>query len=123
MSSFLTLGLYFVFHRFWSIRNLDIILLILLAPGLLMVHEGRRRQLLVREAEAVAARESEATRQQLPAERARTESETNSGTEPAGTDPQLEAAAALLIARPTSLLVQTDGTGPDGRHGRSQHRK
>lgn len=45
LSSFLTIGLYFAFHRFWSIRNLDIILLILLAPGLLMVHEGRRRQL------------------------------------------------------------------------------
>ena len=52
MSSFLTIGLFFVFHRFWSIRNLDIILLILLAPGLLMVYEGRRRQLV--ESEAVA---------------------------------------------------------------------
>ncbi len=31
MSSFLTIGLFFVFHRFWSIRNLDILLLILLA--------------------------------------------------------------------------------------------
>ena len=45
LSSFLTIGLFFVFHRFWSIRNLDIFLLILLAPGLLMVYEGRRRQL------------------------------------------------------------------------------
>ncbi len=54
MSSFLTIGLFFVFHRFWSIRNLDIILLILLAPGLLMVYEGRRRQLV--ESEAVAQR-------------------------------------------------------------------
>lgn len=46
LSSFLTIGLYFVFHRFWSIRNLDIVLLILLAPGLLIVHEGYRRQLI-----------------------------------------------------------------------------
>lgn len=45
LSSFLTIGLYFVFHRFWSIRNLDLVLLILLAPGLLIVHEGYRRQL------------------------------------------------------------------------------
>ncbi len=45
LSSFLTIGLFFVFHRFWSIRNLDIAFLILLAPGLLMVHEGHRRQL------------------------------------------------------------------------------
>ncbi|EMI53991.1 putative membrane protein [Rhodopirellula sallentina SM41] len=44
MSSFLTIGLFFVFRRFWSIRNLDILLLILLAPGLLMVNEGYRRQ-------------------------------------------------------------------------------
>jgi hypothetical protein len=44
MSSFLTIGLFFVFRRFWSIRNLDIVLLILLAPGLLMVNEGYRRQ-------------------------------------------------------------------------------
>ena len=42
LSSFLTIGLYFVFHRFWSARNLDIFLLILLAPGILMVHEGRK---------------------------------------------------------------------------------
>ncbi len=61
LSSFLTIGLYFVFHRFWSIRNLDIVLLILLAPGLLMVHEGYRRQLRELESEAVAARQSEAT--------------------------------------------------------------
>ncbi|QDS91911.1 hypothetical protein FF011L_06470 [Roseimaritima multifibrata] len=42
LSSFLTIGLFFVFHRFWSIRNLDILLLIMLAPGLLMVYGGRR---------------------------------------------------------------------------------
>ena len=46
LSSFLTIGLFFVFHRFWSIRNLDIALLIMLSPGLLMVYEGRRRQLV-----------------------------------------------------------------------------
>ena len=53
LSSFLTIGLFFVFHRFWSIRNLDIVLLILLSPGLLIVHEGRRREL----AEIAAAEE------------------------------------------------------------------
>jgi hypothetical protein len=41
----LTIGLYFVFHRFWSIRNLDLVLLILLAPGLLIVYEGRQLEL------------------------------------------------------------------------------
>ncbi|MEM6779036.1 MAG: hypothetical protein AAF670_15370 [Planctomycetota bacterium] len=44
MSSFLTVGLFFIFRRFWSVRNLDIVLLILLAPGMLMVNEGYKRQ-------------------------------------------------------------------------------
>lgn len=57
LSSFLTIGLYFVFHRFWSIRNLDIVLLILLAPGLLMVHEGRRRHLREMESGEIATRD------------------------------------------------------------------
>ncbi|GAA5507447.1 hypothetical protein Rcae01_02903 [Novipirellula caenicola] len=59
LSSFLTIGLFFVFHRFWSIRNLDIFLLILLAPGLLMVHEGRRRQLQEIESEVITHRQTE----------------------------------------------------------------
>ncbi|MFN3192040.1 MAG: hypothetical protein ACE361_16130 [Aureliella sp.] len=45
LSSFLLLSLYFVFHRFFSVRNLDIILLLLLAPGLMMVYEGRRQRI------------------------------------------------------------------------------
>lgn len=45
LSSFLLLSIYFVFHRFFCIRNLDILLLILLAPGLMMVYEGRRMHL------------------------------------------------------------------------------
>ena len=40
LSSLLMLALYFKFTRFWSVRNLDLILIILLAPGLLMVHKG-----------------------------------------------------------------------------------
>ncbi len=55
LSSFLTIGLFFVFHRFWSMRNLDLVLLILLAPGLLIVHEGRRRQLIEWEEATVRA--------------------------------------------------------------------
>ncbi|TWU42882.1 hypothetical protein [Novipirellula artificiosorum] len=56
LSSFLTIGLFFVFHRFWSFRNLDVILLILLAPGLLMVHKGWQRQIQEIESEVVAQR-------------------------------------------------------------------
>jgi hypothetical protein len=37
VSSLLMLGLFFKFSRIWSLRNLDLLLLIALAPGLLMV--------------------------------------------------------------------------------------
>ena len=37
LSALLTLALYFKFNRFWSVRNFDLFLLILLAPGLLLV--------------------------------------------------------------------------------------
>jgi hypothetical protein len=40
LSSLLMIGLFFKFSRFWSVRNLDLILLILLAPGLLCVYYG-----------------------------------------------------------------------------------
>jgi len=42
LSSLLMLGLYFKFSRYWSVRNIDIGLLILLAPGLLMADYGHR---------------------------------------------------------------------------------
>ena len=40
LSSLLTIGLFFKFSRLWSIRNLDLVFLILLAPGLLLVEHG-----------------------------------------------------------------------------------
>lgn len=64
LSSFLTIGLFFVFHRFWSIRNVDILLLILLAPGLLMVHEGYRRQLI--ESETLARQKGQRSEDDRP---------------------------------------------------------
>lgn len=42
LSSLLMLALFFKFNRFWAMRNLDLVLLILLAPGLLMVYHGGR---------------------------------------------------------------------------------
>ncbi|RMF38505.1 MAG: hypothetical protein D6753_15725 [Planctomycetota bacterium] len=44
LSSFLMVSVYFVFHRFFCIRNLDVLLLLSLSPGLMMVYEGRRMQ-------------------------------------------------------------------------------
>ena len=40
LSSLLTIGLFFKFSRLLSVRNLDLIGLILLAPGLLLVEYG-----------------------------------------------------------------------------------
>src|SRR5262245_24151526 len=42
LSSLLMIGLFFKFNRFWSVRNVDLILLILLSPGLLLVHFGQQ---------------------------------------------------------------------------------
>ena len=44
LSSLLTIALYFKFSRFWSVRNLDLVILILLAPGLLLVQYGIDQQ-------------------------------------------------------------------------------
>jgi hypothetical protein len=41
LSSLLMIALFFKFNRFWSVRNLDLLLIVLLAPGLLMVERGR----------------------------------------------------------------------------------
>ena len=41
ISSLMTIGLFFKFGRFWSVRNIDLVLLILLAPGALLVLYGK----------------------------------------------------------------------------------
>ena len=55
LSSLLMIGVYFKFSRFWSVRNLDLALLILLAPGLLMVHFGEQRVRQEQNSEQIAA--------------------------------------------------------------------
>jgi hypothetical protein len=40
MSALLILTLFFKFNRFWSFRNLDLLLILLLSPGLIMVTRG-----------------------------------------------------------------------------------
>lgn len=40
LSSLLIITVFFKFNRVWSVRNLDLVLLILLAPGLLMVNQS-----------------------------------------------------------------------------------
>src|SRR5687768_12199052 len=40
LSSLLIIGIFFMFRRVWSVRNLDVVLLILLAPGLILAQKG-----------------------------------------------------------------------------------
>jgi hypothetical protein len=44
LSSILMICVFFKFGRFWSVRNLDLLLLILLSPGLLFIHYGIQAQ-------------------------------------------------------------------------------
>lgn len=44
LSSLLAIGLFFKFGRLWSVRNIDLILLILLGPGLLIIHQSQKHQ-------------------------------------------------------------------------------
>ncbi len=115
LSSFLTIGLFFVFHRFWSIRNLDIVLLILLAPGLLMVHEGRRRQLRELESKAVAAR---ALNSEPDVSSRDGDANSDDSVRPLSipTNAQLDAAATLLALSPIAAVVQVgDPVGEDSQ--------
>ncbi len=43
LSSLIMISVYFKFRRFWSVRNLDLVGLILFAPGLLLVLKGEER--------------------------------------------------------------------------------
>ena len=43
LSSLMTIGIYFKFRRFWSVRNVDLIGLIAFAPGLLLVAHDQPR--------------------------------------------------------------------------------
>ena len=47
LSSLLMLSLYFKFNRVWSIRNLDLLLLMALSPGLLLVQWAWENKALV----------------------------------------------------------------------------
>jgi hypothetical protein len=48
LSSLMTIGIYFKFRRFWSLRNLDLAALIAFSPGLLLIYHGVWRRLEVR---------------------------------------------------------------------------
>lgn len=66
LSSLLLIGLFFKFGRFWSVRNLDLVLLILLGPGLLMVHYSQAEQGVLQQQAAEMEQESPSTEGQPP---------------------------------------------------------
>src|SRR4051794_14071191 len=66
LSSLLMIGIFFKFSRFWSVRNLDVVLLILLAPGLILAQKGiaeliRTKQLAEHSATAPAVSSGQAS--------------------------------------------------------------
>lgn len=92
LSSFLLLGIYFVFHRFFSLRNLDILLLMLLAPGLMMVYEGRQTQLVVEEVVPIEPLAGEQTSATGPSHFVATQNETiDAATAPSSGYPPADA--------------------------------
>jgi len=66
LSSLLMLGLYFKFGRFWSVRNLDLVLLILLAPGLLMAQYGGEASVKARRLAAIEQQKQAPAEPTLP---------------------------------------------------------
>ena len=104
LSSFLLISIYFVFHRFFSVRNLDILLLILLAPGLMMVYEGRRARMLPVESvppKVLAAQNSSFSTPLRPVARAKLVAALSlSGVAIQSEEPQVGAKASDLVFDP-----------------------
>lgn len=116
LSSLLMIALFFKFNRFWSVRNLDLILLILLAPGLLIVQAGRRefRQVRLEQAALQKLQDTAAARwgekvDQMEAEGAAFNSETAIPDSPSS----LDYSPLAAVDAPLEEAVNTPGTsGP-----------
>jgi hypothetical protein len=52
LSTLLVIGLFVMFHRFWSLRNMDILLVLAFTPGMMLVYEGRQKAFV--ESDAIA---------------------------------------------------------------------
>lgn len=66
LSSLLMLALFFKFNRFWSVRNFDLCLIILLAPGLLLIEGGRQWEAQNNSVAVSALNPAEATEKKIP---------------------------------------------------------
>ncbi len=123
LSSLLLLAVYFKFNRAWSIRNVDLILVILLAPGLLFVHFGAVGRERVRSeiARILAASDADpASARELPeGGSSEAESSGNASDEPgAPTVPPVRSAPASdrsEPADPAALAAEPDDESPTPR--------
>lgn len=93
LSSLLTIALFFKFSRVWSLRNVDLLLVIALAPGLLMVNFGRE----IRPTVAQAAEKNTDKNTDKSADKKSTESEKKGSF---GSDPRAKEAPAPIPLTP-----------------------
>ncbi len=100
LSSLLMIGLYFKFGRFWSVRNLDLVLLILLAPGLLIAQYGSETRVSAARLAALEAERMAAASEEL-----------TTGSDPAGAESE---APATLAGTPPSSQGAMPEESPSG---------
>jgi len=72
LASLLAIALFFKFSRIWSLRNVDLLLIIALAPGLLMVNYGREPRQADSATQATGNRADDAKKSGKPGSDART---------------------------------------------------
>lgn len=108
LSSLLMLAVYFKFNRVWSVRNLDLLLVILLAPGLLLVHFGATGRDAVRRSllDTLAKAESKAT-----------EPEDSVGESASEAEPMDEAALDVGANVDDEAALSTPGFAPEAGAG------
>ncbi len=88
LASLLVIGLFFKFNRFWSVRNADLVLLILLAPGVILVTQGRNARLeFIREYPASAIDEIQDPQEKAVETSKPIQDETTNGGPPETTRP------------------------------------
>ncbi len=97
LASLLIIGLFFKFGRFWSVRNLDLVLLILLAPGLLLVSEGQDAQRIAMTAVAAAKESADQVAAKL------------------GAEPEAPVESAATVSSPPESLGAADATLLDSK--------
>jgi len=108
LSSLLMVGLFFKFSRFWSVRNLDLVFLTLLTPGLLMVHYGTEHR---QAAQAELSQELDASGDDAQTDDSTSETPTSDNSSATGdeSDPEkIDVESARQTEEGDSTLVTTE---------------